>query len=119
MYNGCQYDSGTDGLVLTLNCIFPLIANIIYWAIGLAGTISLFMIIFAGYQLIFSGGDAKAVEGARKTLTFAILGLFLVFLSFLILNTIATFTGVGCLNFSNGIPTSFSACAGQGGGGSF
>jgi hypothetical protein len=55
------------------------------------------MIIFAGYQLIFSGGDAKAVEGGRKTLTFAILGLVLVFLSFFILNVISSVTGVGCL----------------------
>jgi hypothetical protein len=85
------------GGVATLDCIFPIIANIIYWAIGLAGTVALFMIIFAGYQLLFSGGDAKAVEGGRKTLTFAILGLFLVFLSFLLLNIISTVTGVACL----------------------
>ena len=95
---------------MTLGCIFPLITNVILWAIGLAGTVALFMIIFAGYQLLFSGGDAKAVDGARKTLTFAILGLVLIFLSFFILNLIATVTGVGCLNFSQGIPTSFTAC---------
>jgi len=87
-----------DGsLVATLDCIFPLIFNVIFWAIGLAGTVALFMIVFAGYQLLFSGGDAKAVDGARKTLTFAVLGLFLVFLSFLILNIISTVTGVACL----------------------
>lgn len=96
MYNGCQFDSA-NGPILTLGCIFPLIANVILWAIGIAGTISLFMIIFAGYQLIFSGGEAKTVDGARKTLTFAILGLFLVFLSFMILNIIASVTGVACL----------------------
>ncbi|MGA2911772.1 MAG: hypothetical protein ABSE17_04065 [Candidatus Levyibacteriota bacterium] len=109
MYSGCQYGSG-GATVLTLGCIFPLITNVILWAIGLAGTVALFMIIFAGYQLLFSGGDAKAVDGARKTLTFAILGLVLIFLSFFILNLIATVTGVGCLNFSQGIPTSFTAC---------
>jgi hypothetical protein len=87
---------GVNG-VATLDCIFPLIFNLIFWAIGLAGTVALFMIIFAGYQFLFSGGDAKAVEGARKTLTFAILGLFLIFLSFLILNIISTVTGVACL----------------------
>jgi hypothetical protein len=97
MYSGCQYASTGGDTILTLSCIFPLIANLILWAIGLAGTVALFMIIFAGYQLLFSGGDAKAVEGGRKTLTFAILGLFLVFLSFLILNIIATTTGVACL----------------------
>jgi hypothetical protein len=107
--NGCEYSSGTDK-IMTLSCIFPIIANLIYWAIGMAGTIALFMIIFAGYQFLFSGGDAKSVDGARKTLTYAILGLVLIFLSFFILNFIATVTGVGCLNFSHGFPTSFSAC---------
>jgi hypothetical protein len=92
----CGFNS-SEGQIATLNCIFPLIGNIIYWAIGLAGTVALFMIIFAGYQMMFSGGDSKAVDGARKTLTFAVLGLFLVFLSFLILNIIATVTGVACL----------------------
>ena len=97
MYSGCQYDTGSGDTILTLRCIFPLIFNVIFWAIGLAGTVALFMIIFAGYQFLFSGGDPKAVDGARKTLTFAILGLFIVFLSFLILNIISTVTGVVCL----------------------
>jgi hypothetical protein len=87
---------GVDG-VATLDCIFPIIGNIIYWALGLSGTVALFMIIFAGYQFLFSGGDSKAVDGARKTLTFAILGLVLIFLSFTILSIIATVTGVACL----------------------
>jgi hypothetical protein len=110
MYNDCQVQTLSDGAVLTLNCIFPLITNLILWAIGLAGTIALVMIILSGYKFLFSGGEAKAVDGARKTLTFAIAGLFLIFLSFLILNIIATFTGVGCLDFSHGIPTSFTSC---------
>lgn len=103
MYNACQTTNADpayaikDGYILTLSCIFPLFANIILWALGLAGTVAIFMIIFSGYQMLFSGGDAKAVDGARKTLSFAILGLFLIFLSFLILNIIATITGVACL----------------------
>ncbi|MGA2967757.1 MAG: hypothetical protein ABSD69_01110 [Candidatus Levyibacteriota bacterium] len=100
----------SEGPILTLSCIFPLIANVILWTIGLAGTVALFMIIFAGYQLLFSGGDAKTVEGARKTLTFAILGLFLVFLSFLILHIITTVTGVTCLgNIAQG-QLGFTTC---------
>lgn len=107
--NGCEVTSGTDK-IMTLSCIFPIIANLVYWAIGMAGTVALVMIIFAGYQFLFSGGDAKSVDGARKTLTYAILGLVLIFLSFFILNFIATVTGVGCLNFNHGFPTSFTSC---------
>ena len=89
-------DCGVNG-VATLDCIFPIIGNLITWAIGLAGTIALFMIIFAGYQLLFSGGDAKAIDGARKTLTFAVLGLILIFLSFMVISIIGSVTGVACL----------------------
>jgi type IV secretory pathway VirB2 component (pilin) len=102
-------DCGVNG-VATLDCIFPIIANLITWAIGLAGTVALFMIIFAGYQLLFSGGDSKTVDGARKTLTFAIIGLVLVFLSFLIISVIGSFTGVACLgNIAKGT-IGFAAC---------
>ena len=92
----CGY-SFQGSQVLTLDCIFPIIGNLITWGIGLAGTVALFMIIFAGYQFLFSGGDAKSVDGARKTLTYAILGLLLVFFSFLIVSIIGSVTGVACL----------------------
>ncbi|HUD09923.1 MAG TPA: hypothetical protein VMR77_03945 [Patescibacteria group bacterium] len=98
------------GGATTLNCIFPLIANVIFWAIGMAGTVALFMIIFAGYQLMFAGGDAKAVDGARKTLTFAILGLVLIFLSFMILSAIGSVTGVTCLQDIARGQFGFTAC---------
>lgn len=109
MFSSCQVGSGSD-VVLTLSCIFPLIANFIYWLVGLAGTVALAMIIFAGFKFLTSGGEAKSVDSAKKTLTFAIVGLLLIFFSFLILNLIATVTRVGCLDFSKGFPTSFSAC---------
>lgn len=107
--NGCYFNS-QGYQVATLGCIFPIIANVILWAIGLAGTVALFMIIFAGYQLLFSGGDAKAVDGARKTLTFAILGLILIFLSFMILSTIGSVTGVACLGDIAKGQFSFATC---------
>jgi hypothetical protein len=96
--------------ILTFDCIFPIIGNLITWGIGLAGTIALFMIIFAGYQLLFSGGDPKAVDGARKTLTFAVLGLILIFLSFMIISIIGSVTGVACLGDIAKGHIGFSVC---------
>jgi len=100
---------GVNGAA-TLDCIFPIIGNIITWAIGLSGTIALFMIIFAGYQLMFSGGDPKATDGARKTLTFAVLGLILIFLSFMIVSIIGSVTGVACLGDIAKGHIGFSVC---------
>ena len=40
-----------------------------------------------------SGGDPKAVGGAKNTLTFAIIGIILVIASWLILQLVAEITG--------------------------
>lgn len=80
--------------ILTFNCLPILIANIIYWLLVFAGSVALFFIIFSGIKFLTSQGDPKQVEGARKTLTWAIAGLALILLSFAIVNIIAGVTGV-------------------------
>jgi hypothetical protein len=57
------------------------------------------MLIMGGFKFITAGGDPKAIEGAKKTLTYAIMGIVLVALSFLILQFISTFTGVDVTQF--------------------
>ncbi len=61
------------------------------------GVIALIVIIYSGIKLISSGGEAKQVEGARQTLTYGIIGLLVIFFSFLILNIISAITGVSCI----------------------
>jgi len=86
-----------QGDVASLDCLPILFGNIIYWALVFAGIVALFFLIFGGIKLLVSGGDAKQVEGARKTVTWAIIGLIVIILSFMILNIIADITGVGCI----------------------
>jgi len=93
---GCGVGSEANQ-VATLDCIVPLVTTLIYWLIFFSGTIALGIIIVSGIRFITSGGDAKTVETTKKAITYAILGLLMVFLSFLILNTIAYVTHVGCL----------------------
>lgn len=81
----------------TLQCVIPLFQNIVFWAIALSGITAVIFIIFAGFKYITSRGDAKQVEGARKTLTFAIVGLILVLSAFLIIVLIGKITGVTCI----------------------
>jgi hypothetical protein len=84
--------------VTTLDCVFRLVPTLISWALEFAGTVALILIIISGITLITSGGDAKKVEQAKKTLTYAIAGLVLIFLSFFILIFISRTTGVACLD---------------------
>lgn len=83
--------------VATLSCIFPLFQNIITAALTLSGAVAVFLIIFAGFKYVRSGGDPKQLDGARQTAVYAILGLFLVLLSFLVIRVISIVTGVECL----------------------
>jgi hypothetical protein len=103
---------GVSGVnqVATLDCIFPLMTNLIYWFLLFSGTVAIALIILSGIRFIISGGEAKSVETAKKTMTWAILGLLLVFLSFLIINVIAYVTHVACLgNMMNG-DFGFTSC---------
>ncbi|MBI3985277.1 MAG: hypothetical protein HY344_05085 [Candidatus Levybacteria bacterium] len=83
----------------TIACIPIIIKVIINWAFIFGAIVALFLIIYGGIRLINSGGDPKSVEGARKMLTFALIGLTVIFLSFFIINLIADFTGVELLKY--------------------
>ncbi len=85
-----------DG-VATLSCLPAVFSNIVYWAAGLAGIVAVFFIILAGIKFLTSGGDPKQVEGARKTLTYAVAGLIVILLAFAIIKLIGTITGADCI----------------------
>ncbi len=90
-----EWGSCLEGDVATLACIPIVIKNLINWALIFAGVVALALIIYAGFKFVTSKGDPQEVDNAKKTLTYAIIGLLLIFFSFAILNLIATVTGVG------------------------
>jgi len=56
--------------------------------LGVAGGLALFLIIFSGYRLMTSQGNPETIQGARETLTSAIVGLLFIVFSFVILEVI-------------------------------
>jgi hypothetical protein len=66
-------------------------------SIVIANPIAIIFIIYSGIQLIVSAGNKEKVQKAKKTLTYAIIGLILIYLSFPILHTIGDLTGTTCL----------------------
>lgn len=75
---------------------------IISWAITLtlsvAVILTLVFLIVGGLKWIISGGDKKQLEGAQKTIQYAIIGLVVILLSFFIINFIGLLFGVNLLN---------------------
>lgn len=77
-----------------------LFTNAVSALIYLGGIILFVMLIIGGVKFITSGGDPKAVEGARHTLTYAVGGLLLILLSYLILVIISKITGADLTKFT-------------------
>lgn len=78
--------------------------NVVRLALGFAGIVLFLLLIVGGFKYMTSGGDPKAVEGAKKTLTYAIGGLIVILLSYLILVLISTITGVDVTKFNVVLP---------------
>lgn len=74
-----------------LECLF---SNAISAVLALAGIVLFVMFLIGGLRYLTSGGDPKATEAAKGTLTHVIAGLFVLILAFLILKLIETITGV-------------------------
>lgn len=74
--------------------------NVVKVALGFAGIVLFVLLLFGGLKYITAGSDPKAAEGAQKTITFAIGGLILILLSYLILVLITTITGVDVTKFT-------------------
>ncbi len=56
--------------------------------------VCLFVLILGGFQWILSQGDKQKVAQARQRIAFSIIGLIVVFTSFMIITILYTFFGV-------------------------
>lgn len=85
-----------------LSSLETIFENVVTSLLALGGIVLFLMLLSGGFKYLTSGGDPKGVEGAQKTLTYAISGLLLLAGSFLILRIIGTLTG------TDGIITNFT-----------
>src|SRR3972149_9903350 len=66
----------------------PQIAHFYQWALGIGGLVALGIIVFGGILYTVSAGNASKQDDAKQWITGALIGLLLLFGSYLILNTI-------------------------------
>lgn len=71
-----------------LNALLQLTINLLFLG---AVLLAFIFIVFAGYKLLVSQGDKKEIETARSIFFQAIVGLIVVFFSFLFINLIGSF----------------------------
>lgn len=76
--------------------IFKTITNTLLFVLG---AISVIMIIVGGLRYVVSGGDSSAVNAAKNTILYAIVGVIVAILAYAIINfVIGSFTNGGGLS---------------------
>lgn len=85
--------------IVTLKWFESLFGNVVGVALGFGGIILFVLLLIGGLKYITAGGDPKGIEGAKKTITFAVLGIILLALAFLILQLIQNLTGAPVTEF--------------------
>ncbi len=95
-------DTAANGIA-TIKGFEGLFENIVTVVLALAGIAFFIAFVVGGFKFM-TGSDPKSLDSAKNTLTYAIAGLVIVAISYLILVVIANFTGVqGILNFKVGV----------------
>ncbi len=80
--------------IATIADLGTIFSNIVKSFLTFAGIVLFVFLLVGGFRYITSGGDPKAVDAAQKTITYAIGGLVVILLSFLVLVLIGNITGV-------------------------
>ena len=65
-----------------------LILRIVTYGLGFLGILAVIMIIYGGVQLTGSAGNEDAMGNAKKIITYAVVGLIIVLLSFVIVQAV-------------------------------
>jgi TRAP-type C4-dicarboxylate transport system permease small subunit len=85
--------------VATIQGFECLVRIALNFAVRLAGIAAFVMLLIGGFKYLTSGGDPKSTESAKKTITYAILGLVLLLGGWLVLLFIKEFTGINVTIF--------------------
>jgi cytochrome bd-type quinol oxidase subunit 2 len=89
-----------DDDVYRIQALEGIIAKILGLVMPIVGVLLLVTLIAGGFQYITSGGEAEQAQKAKKTLTYAFLGLIVVFGAWLIIRLLEEFTGLNLTTFT-------------------
>lgn len=92
--NAASLPPNTGPEAAGLNWIQDLIRRILQLSIGLAFVTLVVVLVTAGIKYLTSGGEAKALQSANMTVTWALLGMLILAVAWLVLLLIEAFTGL-------------------------
>ena len=89
----------------TLAGLETVFGNVVAVVAIIGGLLAFIALISGGFRYITAQGDPKATAAARSAITWAIVGLALIIIAWLILVFIKEFTGINVIEFSIPDPT--------------
>lgn len=97
---------GFSGLCLDASNLGKVIGSFITFGFVIVGLVALAFLVWGGFKWLVSEGDKNAVEGARNHIVNALIGLIVIFLSYLVVNILLAFITGGRVSLGNlSIPT--------------
>ncbi len=68
-----------------------IISKVITTALGIIGALTLLMLVYGGFQWLTSAGNPEKVKMGTQTMVWAIIGVLLVFASYMLLSTFTNY----------------------------
>ncbi len=90
---------GPDQDVATIGSLGSLFKYAVNGITAFSGVVLFIVLVLAGFTYLFSGGDAKQLEKAKNSFTYALIGLIVIVCAFLIIQMIGLFTGAPVTEF--------------------
>ncbi len=114
--NSVETQQFAQASVITTNVsLGVIIARIINVALGFLGVVAIVLIIYAGFQWMTSRGEEEKVIRAKKIITRAVIGLFIILIAFGIVQWVLRVLGVE--TGSDAVPTPATSAITRGTGG--
>ena len=80
---------GNEGQIIGGETDFrTLVLTIISYFLGFLGLLATIMVIYGGMQYVTSAGNDEAVGKAKKIILYAVIGIIVILLSFVIVNAV-------------------------------
>lgn len=90
--------------------ILQIITAVIRVVLLIAFVLAFVFLLIGGLRWITSGGDEKAVSGARGMITAALIGLVIVLVAYALIKLVETFFGVSLISGTVCIPNISGGC---------
>lgn len=100
-----QTINGQEIRTPTVKCFEAVFVRILSVVIPLSVIALFVMLLIGGFKYLTAGGDQKATASAQQTITYAVIGIVLLVLAFVIFKLIEYFTGVPVTRFEIPVPT--------------